>query len=200
MKPLETLKPTRPLTASVAVKPAVKPVAPAARKTAPAAVTPPEHLAANPAAAPRETPAAKAPAIQVRVTPAAQKLASAQTVPAQKHSLVKHAPLPPVKILAPKVQAAPQIARVEKEPLRVPVDIQPPVTVPDPPQRTASAVAPAKSDSILGPVIPHLAQMRTVAYSVTQSAVRQSSRGAADAMHAFDDANRPAIVDGIHSP
>jgi len=162
---------------------------PAAHKALPVPETP-EYVATN--IVPETRPTVKAVLAKIP----ARGLVPSKLVIAK----VTKMPTNTVKLPLPKhtMPDTPRVAKVFKEPTRIPVDIKPPTVRVDPPVQTAHNEVPApKLDNGLGPVNAFAIKMRTVSYSASAFTVRQSSRGAANMMHTVDGENATNIVD-IH--
>ena len=174
-----------------------------ARKTPVRVIPPIEHVAT--AVVPAKLPAVpQVVKALVHHAPPVDKIASRSIVPAEKHSIEKHAPLPAPKTVTLKVPTAPLVAKVTKEPIRL--EIPTPKLIPDSPQptrQTASAVpaAPEKSsDSVTGELRAYAKHMQTASYVTTGYTKRLSSRGASDMMHTLGGEEHSAFIPGVYSP
>ncbi len=189
----------RLLAASRAVKPAAVKHAVLARKIAPAAVAPLEHTASSvvpthPLVVP--TLIIKAP---VHHAPVTEKIASAHLAPAETHSVEKRLPVPAEKTTGPKLPDTLKVAKVIKEPIRVPVDIQPTTLTPDPVVRTASAHA-AVSDNPLGPVLLYVKHASHVSLAAISAPVSRTAQEATGIAQTAGSSDRVPVFGGVYSP
>ena len=193
---------TRPLVASNSAQSTAVKHSVIARKIVPSVVTVPEHIAAN--ALPTKLPAVptiitKAPAHSALPT---QKIASREIMPTEKHSIEKHSPLPTVKAVGPRLPDTLKVARIIKEPIHIPLDIQPKVT-PDPVVQTASAhQPPAEYDNPLGGLQAQLreknARVRDVALTAFSAPARGSFHEAMRGIQEIGNTDQTAIISTVH--
>ena len=192
--------PIRALVASNTVKPVAVKHTVIARKTAPIAVTAPEHVAAI-------TPPAKLPVVPQAVTPVhhalpTQKIASREIVPAEKQGIEKHMPLPVVKTAAPKLPNTLKVAKTIKEPIHIHLDTQPKVT-PDPIVRTASAHLPPPAEYV-DPLGGLRAQLREKNASVRNftlaisAPTQRSYREAVSGIQEIGNTDQTAFISAVH--
>lgn len=189
----------RPLVASNSAKTGPIKHTVIARRTAPIAVTPPEHIASN--VLPKKllavpTVITKAPVHQALPT---QKIASRDITPLQQPSLGKHAPLPTVKTPAPTLPDTLKVAKVTKEPSPVHVDIQSARVTPDPVVQTAS-VREGASDNPLGPVLVYVKQASHTSLTAIRVPVSRSVQEAASIAQTAGSNDRVPVFGSIYSP
>ena len=122
-------------------------------------------------------------------------------MPTEKHSIEKHSPLPTVKTALPE---GPKVAKVIKEPVRVPVDIQQTRITPDvPPVQTASAhQPPAAYDDPLGGLRVQLreknAKVRDVALTAFSAPARGPFHEAMRGIQEIGNTDQTAIISTVH--
>ncbi len=119
------------------------------------------------------------------------KLASTKTSPAEN----RHPALPEFPSVKPNTQV-PMLARHDKEPLPVPVHVEPP-TVTEQPATIETASSKIASGGLLAGVGAYAKTMSTVAYGKTSLMERQISRGGTNELHALDTEHF-AYLDAIH--
>ena len=190
--------PTRPLVAFNSVKPAAAKHTSIARKTV---VIPLEHTASN--AVPTKLPVVPSIIVKAPVHHAlpTQKVASRETALTQQHSLEKHAPLPGVKTPAPKLTEGPKVAKVIKEPTRIPLNIRTPKLTPDLPMvRVASTheAVSLKPDNYLGDVVTQTERMRKVTLAAVSVPAQRSYHEATNVMQEVGNTDQTAFISAVH--
>lgn len=199
VKTTVTPKTTRSLVASSAVNPAAAKHMIIARKTVPAAVTPLKHVATN--TLPVKLPAASQEVIvPVHHALPAPRVASREIAPTEKHSIEKHLSLP-VKAITPKLPEGPKVAKVIKEPTRVPLDIRTPkVTLDLPPARVASIheAMSLRSDNILKSVVAHTEDMRKESLAAISIPAQRSYHEATSVIQEVGNTDHTAFVSAVH--
>ena len=169
-----------------------------ARKPAPIAVTHIEHIAS------REVPTkllVVPPVVitPVRHTPSSPQVASRDIMTTEKHGIEKHSPLPTLKSPAPKLPDTVRVAKIIKEPSRIPLDIQPTKLTPD--VRVASTqAAPSKSSNILGSVVAHTEDMKKVALTTIGRSVDYRYQEASSLAQTVSSNDRVPVFGGVYSP
>ena len=194
--------PTRPLVASNSVKPAAIRHTVVAHKTA---VIPLEHTASN--AVPTKLPVVPSIIVKAPVhhAPVIQKMASSDIAPAEKSNTEKHSPLPSVKTVAPKLTNTLKVAKVTKEPVHIPLNIQTPKLTPDlPPVQVASTheAVSLKPDFGMGELRAHL-RIQNATYVPIHIARQEISRGAANVMQTVGTVgsnDHTAFIPGVYTP
>ncbi len=188
----------RPLVASNATKPLTVKHTIIAHKTPLIAVMPPEHTASSvvPTKLPAVPQVVKAP---VHHAPLSPQIASRTIAPPEKHSIEKHAPLPVARKIAPKPLEGPRVAKIIKEPAKIPLEIRTPSLTPDtPPVRTASAqTAPSKSDYGMGYLRARLQAQNAIHVPVSIT-TRDLSHGATSLIHTVGDDEHTAFISAVH--
>lgn len=183
--------PVQPLTASNIVKPLHTVIV---RKTPPAPAAPLEHVAVN-------TPPVKLFAAPQNVV-IKKVVASRDIAPVEKHSGEKYAPLPVLKTALPKLPEGPKVAKVIREPIHVPVDIQPTKVTPDPIVQTASTqgAGPKASDNPLGPVLVYVKHASHMSLAAINAPAQKSYHEAINGIQEVGSTDHTAVVAGVYSP
>jgi len=194
------VKPSQPLVARNVPADTIKSVtakhALAPKKAVPVSITP-DRVADN-----APVPASPHAHVSLPVKPAGHpvvtlhdKVASAKITPTEKRHPSASETIAP-KTVAPKIAPVPMLARHDKEPLPVPVDIKPPTVIVQPPPVAPTVSLASASGDGLGSVRSSVGQMRTAPYAKTYLTARQAYLGAANAMHTLDNEHtgyQPAV-------
>jgi len=200
------VKPIQPLVArnvpadtakSVTAKHALVP-----KKTAPVSnIAFPDRIADNtpvPASTHAHVPLFVKPAGHLLRVPHEKLLASGNIAPIEKRHPSALETIAP-KTVAPKIAPVPMLARHDKEPLPVPVDIKPPTVIVQPPPAAPTVSLASASGDVLGSVRSFVGQMQTAPHAKTYLTARQAYLGATNAMHTLDNEHF-AYEDAIHTP
>lgn len=190
-------KTAHPLVASRVIKHAT-----IARKTVPVAVTPPERIAVLPPPTTLRVvpPVAKAP---VRHAPPTQTMASRDIVPTEKQSVEKQnvekrVPLPVVKTTEPKLPDMQKVAKIIKEPLPVPVNIQPTKVTPDSPVVQTASTHEAVSNNPLGPVLVYVKLASHTSLATIRVPAQKSYHEATSVIQEVGNTDQTAFISAVH--